>query len=105
MNLRNCVVMRRGEKEILHAYLALANHLTQVKDQDSKKIGKYLAKHIKGRGSEPSIDWRMEKYFEEFWVPLLSGKKIELEEMNNSLEIGRAVQQECRDRSRMPSSA
>jgi len=85
MNLRNCVVMRRGEKEILHAYIDLNNHLQKPECQDAKRIGKYLAKHIKGRGPEPSIDWRMEKYFEEFWVPLLNGKKIELEEMNNSL--------------------
>lgn len=85
MNIRNCVVMRRGEKEILHAYIALNNHLSKVKDYDVKKLQKYLAKHIKGRGPEPSIDWRMEKYFEELWVPLLTGKKIELEEMNNSL--------------------
>jgi len=85
MNLRNCVVMRRGEKEILHAYIDLNNHLQKAECQDVKRIGKYLAKNIKGRGPEPSVDWRMEKYFEEFWVPLLQGKKIELEEMNNSL--------------------
>jgi len=85
MNLRNCVVMRRGEKEILHAYIDLNNHLQKPECQDVKRIGKYLAKNIKGRGPEPSVDWRMEKYFEEFWVPLLQGKKIELEEMNNSL--------------------
>jgi len=85
MNLRNCVVMRRGEKEILRAYIDLNNHLQKPECQDVKRIGKYLAKNIKGRGPEPSIDWRTEKYFEEFWVPLLQGKKIELEEMNNSL--------------------
>jgi len=50
-----------------------------------KKVQKYVAQHIKGKGREPTIDWRTEKYFEEFWVPLMQGKKIELEEMNNSL--------------------
>jgi len=44
-----------------------------------------LAKHIKGRGREPTIEWRREKYFEELWIPLLTGKKVEVEEMNNSL--------------------
>jgi len=85
MNIRNCVVMRRGEKEILHAYIELNKHLQKVEHYDVKKLGKYLAKEVKGRGTEPSIEWRMEKYFEELWIPLLTGKKIELEEMNNSL--------------------
>jgi len=85
MNQRNCVVQRRGEKEILGAYIDLAKHLTAVESYDVKKVQKYVAQHIKGRGREPTIDWRMEKYFEEFWIPLMQGKKIELEEMNNSL--------------------
>jgi len=85
MNQRNCVVMRRGEKEILHAYVELAKHLAAVEGQDVKKVQKYVAQHIKGRGREPTIEWRTEKYFEEFWIPLMQGKKIELEEMNNSL--------------------
>jgi len=85
MNQRNCVVMRRGEKEILNAYVDLAKHIQKVENYDAKKLNKYLAKHIKGRGREPTIEWRLEKYFEELWIPLLTGKKIELEEMNNSL--------------------
>jgi len=85
MNQRNCVVMRRGEKEVLQAYIDLAKHLAAVEGADVKKVQKYVAQHIKGRGREPTIEWRMEKYFEEWWVPLLQGKKIELEEMNNSL--------------------
>jgi len=85
MNQRNCVVMRRGEKEILQAYVDLAKHISKVENYDAKKLNKYLAKHIKGRGREPTIEWRLEKYFEELWIPLLTGKKIELEEMNNSL--------------------
>jgi len=85
MNQRNCVVQRRGEKEILHAYVDLAKHLAAVESWDVKKVQKYVAQHVKGRGREPTIEWRMEKYFEEFWIPLMQGKKIELEEMNNSL--------------------
>jgi len=85
MNQRNCVVMRRGEKEILHAYIDLAKHLATTEGYDVKKVQKYVAQHIKGRGREPTIEWRMEKYFEEFWIPFMQGKKIELEEMNNSL--------------------
>jgi len=85
MNQRNCVVMRRGEKEILNAYLDLNRHLQKVVNYDVKKLNKYLAKHVKGRGREPTIEWRREKYFEELWIPLLTGKKVEVEEMNNSL--------------------
>jgi len=85
MNQRACVVMRRGEKEILNAYLELAKHLTAIEGYDVKKVQKYFAQHIKGRGREPTIEWRMEKYFDEFWIPYMQGKKIELEEMNNSL--------------------
>jgi len=85
MNQRNCVVMRRGEKEILHAYLDLAKHLAAIENWDVKKVQKYFAQNIKGRGREPTIEWRMEKYFDEFWIPFMQGKKIELEEMNNSL--------------------
>jgi histone-lysine N-methyltransferase SETD3 len=85
MNQRNCVVMRRGEKEVLQAYVDLAKHLAIVENYDVKKVQKYVAQHIKGRGREPTVEWRMEKYFEEFWIPLIQGKKIELEEMNNSL--------------------
>jgi len=85
MNQRNCVVMRRGEKEILNAYVNLDKHIQKIENYDAKKLNKYLAKHIKGRGREPTIEWRLEKYFEELWIPLLTGKKIELEEMNNSL--------------------
>jgi len=85
MNQRNCVVMRRGEKEILNAYLDLAKHLSAVEGYDVKKVQKYYGQNIKGRGREPTIEWRMEKYFDEYYIPLMQGKKIELEEMNNSL--------------------
>lgn len=85
MNVRNCVLMRRGEKEVLHAYVDLAKTLDDVKDMDLRTLRKYLNKNVKSRGREPTIPWRKEMYFEELWIPLLTGVKKELEEMNNSL--------------------
>jgi len=88
LNFRNCVVMRRGEKEILHAYINLADHLTAIKDLDLRGAQRYYAKNVKKGGKEPTIEWRMERYFEEFWFPLMQGKIDQikqLEEMNNSL--------------------
>eukprot|EP00808_Paulinella_micropora_P031627 g5082.t1 len=85
MNIRACVVMRLGEKEILDAYIRLFEHLKLLKDMEVRDVQKYIAKHIKGKGKEPTIEWRMEMYFQEWWIPLLQGKKLELEEMNNSL--------------------
>jgi len=88
MNLRCCVVMRRGEKEILDAYVRLGDHLNAVKELDLRGAQRYYAKNIKKNAREPTVDWRMERYFEEFWFPLLQGKIDQikgLEEMNNSL--------------------
>jgi len=86
MNLRNCLIMRRGEKEILHGYIDLAKHVKAVEQKNLRQLKKYLDKHVIGRGKKPSIAWRMEMFFEELWIPLLTGTKKELEEMNNSLE-------------------
>jgi len=88
MNQRNCIVMRRGEKEILNAYVDLVDHLIAIKDLDLRGAQKYYAKNVKKSAKEPSIEWRMERYFEEFWFPLMQGKIDQikaLEEMNNSL--------------------
>jgi len=88
MNMRCCVVMRRGEKEILNAYVTLVDHLNAIKDLDLRGAQRYYAKNIKKSAKEPAIDWRMERYFEEFWFPLMQGKIDQirqLEEMNNSL--------------------
>jgi len=88
MNQRFCLVMRRGEKEVLHAYVEIADHLNAMKDLDLRGAQKYYAKNIKKSAKEPTIEWRMERYFEEFWFPLMQGKidAIKgLEEMNNSL--------------------
>jgi len=85
MNIRNCVLMRRGEKEVCHAYLDLASTLDEVKDMDARNLRKYLARNVNNKGPEPSFAWRKQMYFDELWVPLLTGVKKELEEMNNSL--------------------
>jgi len=88
MNMRNCLIMRRGEKEILHAYLQLADHLIAIKDLDLRGAQRYYAKNVKKGGKEPTVEWRMERYFEEFWFPLMQNKIdqiTKLEEMNNSL--------------------
>jgi len=88
MNMRNCLIMRRGEKEILNAYLQLTDHLNAIKDMDLRGAQRYYAKNVKKSAKEPTVDWRMERYFEEFWFPLMQGKIDQirqLEEMNNSL--------------------
>jgi len=88
MNMRNCLIVRRGEKEILNAYLAVIDHLNAMKDMDARASQRYYSKNIKRGAKEPTIDWRLERYFEEFWFPLMQGKIDQikqLEEMNNSL--------------------
>jgi len=85
MNIRNCVLMRRGEKEILHAYIDLAERINQVEHYDLKTLEEYLQAEVYGKGPKASIEWRREMYFRELWIPLLTGVKLELEEMNNSL--------------------
>jgi len=88
MNQRFIIVMRRGEKEVLNAYVELVDHLNAMKDLDFRAQNKYYSKHIKKSAKEPTIEWRTERYFEEFWFPLLQGKLDAikgLEEMNNSL--------------------
>jgi histone-lysine N-methyltransferase SETD3 len=85
MNIRNCVLMRRGEKEILHAYMDLAERINQVEQYELKTLEEYLVAEVYGKGPKPSIEWRREMYFREIWIPLLTGVKMELEEMNNSL--------------------
>jgi len=85
MNKRNCILMRKGEKEVLHAYIDLAERINIVKDYDLKQLEEYMTKEINDKGEKPSFAWRLEMFFKEMWIPLLTGEKIELEEMNNSL--------------------
>jgi len=77
---------KKGEKEILHAYVDLAKHVKEVENKNLRQLKKYLDKEVIGRGKKPSIAWRMEIFFEDIWIPLLTGVKKDLEEMNNSLE-------------------
>jgi len=86
INQRNCIIMRKGEKEILHAYIELAKHVKVVENFNVRQLKKYMDKNITAQGKKPSIAWRTEMFFEELWIPLLTGVKKELEEMNNSLE-------------------
>jgi len=86
INQRNCIIMRKGEKEILHAYIELAKHVKAVETFNLRQLKKYMDKNITGQGKKPSVAWRMEMFFDELWIPLLTGVKKELEEMNNSLE-------------------
>lgn len=86
MNMRNCVIMRRGEKEVLNAYIDLNRTIQEVKDMDLRNLRKYLSKNVNNRGTMPSFEWRKEQYFEELWIPMLTGVKKELEDMDNSLE-------------------
>jgi histone-lysine N-methyltransferase SETD3 len=88
MNIRNCLVQRRGEKEVLNAHINLATHLREVEGKELREVKKYVARNIKGRGREPSFDWRLENWFADVWIPLLQGEtKFEWEEMNNSLGV------------------
>jgi len=86
MNQRNCVVMRRGEKEVLHAYIDLYERLKVVKDMNLRQLRKYLAKELDG-AKAPSMLWRLSNFFEDMWIPLITGEKKEIEEQNNSLGV------------------
>lgn len=85
MNIRNCVIMRRGEKEVLHAYIFLAKQARKALDMDIRQFKKFHSAQHKSRGHAPGFAWRLCNYFEDIWIPLLTGVKKELEEMNNSL--------------------
>jgi len=91
MNIRNCVVMRRGEKEVLTAYINLAPMAqnwarTGVKDTDFKALKKDFVKDIQNRGHEPSFEWRLENYVKETWYPLFTGQSVTWEETSNAHE-------------------
>ena len=50
MNVRFCVLMRRGEKEVLQAYIDLDRTIQEVKDMDLRSLKKYLSRHVNNRG-------------------------------------------------------
>jgi Rubisco LSMT substrate-binding./SET domain. len=85
MNIRNCILMRRGEKEVLHAYINLAEKIDKIKDYDLKTLEQYLQREIYNKDSEPSIKWRTEMYFREIWIPLVKDINLELVEINNNI--------------------
>jgi len=85
LNHRNSLLMRRGEKEVLEAYIDLARHINTVENFTLVQLHGYLEKNIPVNSKQGTIEWRREKFFEELWVPLVTGIKKKLEEWNNSL--------------------
>lgn len=87
MNQRNCVIMRRGEKEVLEAYIDLAERVKIIENMDLRDVKKYMQRNVNNRGHSPTMPWRLENWFNDIWIPLLTGEKKEIEEMNNSLGV------------------
>jgi len=44
--------MRKGEKEILHAYIELAKHVKAVETFNLRQVKKYMDKNITGQGKK-----------------------------------------------------
>ena len=83
MNIRNCIVMRKGEKEVLHAYLDLAPRAARWALMSFTEFKRDF-NTIKNRGLEPSFEWRLEKYAEEVWFPLFTGATVNFEVTSNA---------------------
>jgi len=86
LNHRNSIIVRRGEKEVLEAYVDLAKHVDVVENMTETQLEDYLHQSILIAPAVRTISWRREKFFEELWVPLVTGRPEYLEEWNNSLE-------------------
>jgi histone-lysine N-methyltransferase SETD3 len=84
MNIRNCVVMRRGEKQVLHAYINLGSMVDGW--LDFKTLKRDFVSKIKNLGREPSFEWRLENYVKDVWYPLHTGVKVEWQETSNAHE-------------------
>jgi histone-lysine N-methyltransferase SETD3 len=84
MNIRNCIIMRRGEKEVLHAYMNLAGMVERWLDFKNLKYD--FVNRIKNMGREPSFAWRLEMYVKEVWYPLYTGAHVEWEQTSNAHE-------------------
>jgi histone-lysine N-methyltransferase SETD3 len=67
-NLRNCVVMRRGEKEVLQFYIDLAKEVIPLLNMPWKDLKRVAAKAHNGKG-------RFDAYITLVVVPLVGGKK------------------------------
>jgi histone-lysine N-methyltransferase SETD3 len=96
MNVRNCIIMRRGEKQICHAYINLYRIMREYDEKSNcgdswstctyKQFRKSVNDHIKGKGKEPSVAWRVEKYVREVWQPHFTGEKLEINISSNAHE-------------------
>jgi len=86
MNIRNCVIMRRGEKQVLCAYIRLAHELEGCADMRFPEFRRHWQKTWKGKGKNPDIDSRADQYITEVWVPLWTGEKKEIRITNNQHE-------------------
>jgi len=84
MNIRNCVVMRRGEKEVLHAYTDLATRTQNWVNMTYPQFMRDFNHHIKNKGLEPSFEWRLETYVADIWKPFWTGEKVEYEVTSNA---------------------
>jgi len=84
MNIRNCILMRRGEKQVLLAYMDLAKKLDGIEDYNFKDFKKYFIRVFKDRGRAPSFEYRTEKYVNEIIRPLFSGESVEVHTTDNS---------------------
>jgi histone-lysine N-methyltransferase SETD3 len=86
MNVRNCIIMRRGEKQVCHAYIDLAPLAQKWKDMAVKPFKKSFNAKVRGNGLEPSIGWRTEQYVQQVWFPFWTGEKVEIAVTSNAHE-------------------
>lgn len=83
MNIRNCIIMRRGEKEVLQAYIDLGPPAQTWVDMTFSEFSRVFNRY-KNRGREPSFEWRLEMYLKEIWRPLWTGEKVDIEITSNA---------------------
>jgi len=67
-NLRNCVVMRRGEKEVYHFYIDMAKECVPYLQMPWKDLKRHAAKCYSGKG-------RFDQYITLVIVPLVKAAK------------------------------
>jgi histone-lysine N-methyltransferase SETD3 len=84
MNIRNCVLMRRGEKEVLHAYIDLAARALRWVCMTYVEFKRDFNSNIKNRGREPSFEWRLETYADDIWKCLFTGQTVDFEVTSNA---------------------
>jgi histone-lysine N-methyltransferase SETD3 len=84
MNIRNCVLMRRGEKEVCHAYIDLAPRAQAWAQMSYTEFKRDFARNIKNRGREPSFEWRLEMYASQVWKCFYTGETVDFEVTSNA---------------------